>query len=114
MNATIYGQGRAASLTPPAWVYTDDARHRRRSYVIPRTESQGMQVTRPTFRTVASTYRDLRRAGLPVHRARSIVFTLLWAGAQCSHFTVDGRPTWAALDVLAGNVGPYTHIGGKR
>jgi hypothetical protein len=36
------------------------------------------------------------------------------ASVDRSPFAEAFRATWAALDVLAGNVGPYTHIGGKR
>ena len=31
-----------------------------------------------------------------------------------SPFAEAFRATWAALDVLAGNIGPYTHVGAKR
>jgi hypothetical protein len=40
------------------------------------------------------------------------------AAAACatdrSPFAEAFRATWAALDVLAGNIGPYTHAGAKR
>jgi hypothetical protein len=36
------------------------------------------------------------------------------SAADRSPFAEAFRATWAALDVLAGNIGPYTHVGRKR
>lgn len=93
-HSTIYGHGSAVGTRPPAWIYTSAGNDRRPPNYLDDSPAHGLQVSRPTFRTVAAHYRTLRKAGLPVWRARTIVGNLLWAGAQCSHFTVTGRPRW--------------------
>ena len=82
---TIYGHGRAAGHALPAWVSTVGPDLDRSEF------RQGIEVSRPTFGTVADHYRTLRRAGLPAWHTRHIISSLLWAGAQCSLFSTVGR-----------------------